>query len=1201
MGSEKKDINKEAETYKPIVFVNNPIKDQKDDIVGFESQVETLECAINEGANLIGVIADYGTGKSSLTDILSISLRKKKKIIKPIKINLWDCLESNTNANNVEKVSLLTRSFLYQLSNGYGQKFGSFINKILSKNYGNISFGVSSTKFWLFFVLAGLAFALFKISTVKNTGIMQFLPEHFNIIASYVKLLSPAFLLISCLLLILGIKDTYIAYSHWKMEEKRELEINDIFDTYSAVIKKIKPFSKKKKRLIIVEDLDRVAEEKIITDFLKELYRFHDSLGSYSTNFVFIVSIKPESLLKKSTNNDDNKIYSKLFDVVISLKPIHFDDYDSVLIKLINNNPEQKEALKKLIDANFDNTLPQSFKWIKKGENLTLRDLKDRLNQAISIMLSIKNKNYKVSTSADFEACAAIAYFESRYPKEYYKLIRNESQFASFMRTAMPIINTASDGVLTDLSNSFNNTFENTNHTKFSKNFVEELCGLVAEGIFNDDFRMYFYTYPKGSPIKTTDERELCNYILFPNIYKTHENLDEVVSNVFKDGKNTIIENTLKSLEKYPPVILENTVLFVAATKVSVEKSFSVFSEEIIESNYDDNYKSKIWKRLKALNKTDYSNYIQKSIKKILNIYKEANGLIGIRKSIIMGLGSDISLFKKLYEYGDKNLPLITEEEMKMIDNVSICLEFIRINRLKKDDFSYVTTLINSNPIDKNSETFEIACEVFNRFLKILTPQEISEELLRFLVVNQYLNNSFFKIISESELDLESIAIYLNMFSEEDFSDEYIRIIDEFGFNDFISENIVIKLLKCGYYYTAILFYSNKNELHKLSFHTNEISKMIDVCKKINENFPDVICNFREYVFNESSIPEYKKLYFDPFPIITEKEYVSLSSSIEPFKMIDTYQIDEECCSAIMGMICKKTYSSDEIVAMFDWLFNEDENENCVSDASLREKAVDNLDFTKLDPKKLSENQRDYIFNLISDVFAVKTSTDAINSMKKLNCLIPSLEELAQNDKEEYLNFVANLDEVTSQTLNWFDANYISIALSEKICKILYERKDYCNYIIADVLRKRDMIIDETIPFDDYISVYVNVKEMFGIMSNHYDFLERLQLEADFEKLSNELIIPIFKVPQHERFFNYIFSDKQSNDIKKEYLKNFGKFASLDDSIAFQRLMCKEENMNLLGDESIFSKIHRNLWELNRGHKGAFTRKWNERWKDKNK
>lgn len=99
---------------------------------------------------------------------------------------------------------------------------------------------------------------------LTNPGIMQYLPEEFGVIASGVKLLSPFFLFLACAFLILGIKDTYIAFSHWKMQEKRELEINDVFDTYSTIVNKIRPLCKRKKRLVIVEDLDRITEKPLV-------------------------------------------------------------------------------------------------------------------------------------------------------------------------------------------------------------------------------------------------------------------------------------------------------------------------------------------------------------------------------------------------------------------------------------------------------------------------------------------------------------------------------------------------------------------------------------------------------------------------------------------------------------------------------------------------------------------------------------------------------------------------------------------------------------------------------------------------------------------------------------------------------------------------------------------------------------------------
>lgn len=77
---------------------------------------------IDIGANIIGFIADYGSGKSSMAEMLSL-LEQDKGNPLPIKINMWDCL-SNINSNNKisENVSTLTKSFLYQLSNGHSAK-----------------------------------------------------------------------------------------------------------------------------------------------------------------------------------------------------------------------------------------------------------------------------------------------------------------------------------------------------------------------------------------------------------------------------------------------------------------------------------------------------------------------------------------------------------------------------------------------------------------------------------------------------------------------------------------------------------------------------------------------------------------------------------------------------------------------------------------------------------------------------------------------------------------------------------------------------------------------------------------------------------------------------------------------------------------------------------------------------------------------
>ena len=56
--------NSSTMPYEPIVFVNKPISNIDDDIVGFRSQIETIKEAIDSGADMIALVADYGAGKS---------------------------------------------------------------------------------------------------------------------------------------------------------------------------------------------------------------------------------------------------------------------------------------------------------------------------------------------------------------------------------------------------------------------------------------------------------------------------------------------------------------------------------------------------------------------------------------------------------------------------------------------------------------------------------------------------------------------------------------------------------------------------------------------------------------------------------------------------------------------------------------------------------------------------------------------------------------------------------------------------------------------------------------------------------------------------------------------------------------------------------------------------------------------------------
>ena len=77
---EKKDI---------ILFNNSPIGNSNNDIFDLRIKAEAIKKAIDEKANTIALIGEYGSGKSSLINILYTDNRKVFET--PIYINLWDC------------------------------------------------------------------------------------------------------------------------------------------------------------------------------------------------------------------------------------------------------------------------------------------------------------------------------------------------------------------------------------------------------------------------------------------------------------------------------------------------------------------------------------------------------------------------------------------------------------------------------------------------------------------------------------------------------------------------------------------------------------------------------------------------------------------------------------------------------------------------------------------------------------------------------------------------------------------------------------------------------------------------------------------------------------------------------------------------------------------------------------------------------
>lgn len=323
---------------------------------------------------------------------------------------------------------------------------------------------------------------------------------------------------------------------------------------------------------------------------------------------------------------------------------------------------------------------------------------------------------------------------------------------------------------------------------------------------------------------------------------------------------------------------------------------------------------------------------------------------------------------------------------------------------------------------------------------------------------------------------------------------------------------------------------------------------------------------------------------------------------MEAIQHINPQAIDENNVDEFIQMLHAREYSPQDTIGLFQYLFDEDTNENCIDNRALVEEIIDNIDFTWFSIGDFTYEQRSKLYCAFAEKYSLGDSLAAMEFSREIGCFIPEVErKISQDDNvtSQYSQLICELDELSDVAQSWLAKNYLIAPLSVRLCEVLFKLEYYADYIIANILRDRKMVMDPRIPFAAYLEVYEKVEEVFDIMADHWDFLEQLQQEANLHELQEDRLLPVFKVRQTERFFSFIISEKTSINLKKTYLEEFGKFREEKDSIAFQKLICKPENIKLVDSIELKERISQQLWETNRAHKGQFTRKWNECWKDK--
>lgn len=152
-----------------ILYLNTPISESESDWVGVSVYADSLKTAIKNDAKMIAVTSDFGSGKSSLVQLLEKKFSSITEMLKYkfCRVNLWNHLDAEKDSVELHK------TFLFQLTTQINPQKGSYISKKLNKNYGLLKIELSGKGFAILgfiamiFAVCGLILRTFADEVIK--------------------------------------------------------------------------------------------------------------------------------------------------------------------------------------------------------------------------------------------------------------------------------------------------------------------------------------------------------------------------------------------------------------------------------------------------------------------------------------------------------------------------------------------------------------------------------------------------------------------------------------------------------------------------------------------------------------------------------------------------------------------------------------------------------------------------------------------------------------------------------------------------------------------------------------------------------------------------------------------------------------------------------------------------------------------------
>ncbi|MGE5456561.1 MAG: hypothetical protein ACM3O4_05625 [Ignavibacteriales bacterium] len=798
----EKENSNETET----VIIEAPIKNIEDDKFNIEPYVLQLKHAIENGARFIAIDGTYGSGKSSIFEILREKLeietnKKGRKLNNIIQINF---LNINPNVNTVEtdnndsdKITLNNESIIINNYHRY------FVNQVANDICRN-PYAVEKLFYHTFFsysnnnikregiskkIIDGLLLAMvtliglfLAISPFKDSEIIKDIYVRSSDIIPY--LLYIAFVL----MLLYG----YGFYKPEKSDKSPMLDVDKCRNNFCKIL--FDNLNNKSNLFIIIDDLDRIKynpdlQLKIISLLYNEYYPLNGLIKDINIKFIFMLDTS------KFKNETEYKINSnKLFDYILYVS----NNQNNIMKDYLLNEIENNTFLSKLFNESTNKNYLIGLIVSNYGK---IRDIKHFLNRIMTKKVYLDKKE---GVNINNDELIIISFLIDNYPDDINAICKDIEQI---------IVNSA-------------------NFDYFNKAYKIIIKQAFEKHILSNNYYIYIYNFKDQKNLLSNSEQEIIS--LISNLKLNEVNIERINSII--NNNNNI--NFTKICDATFSYILKNNKHILLGNKKFSEyyiEMYPLYNKELWTNAYTYQCIYESYKNFKShgkINKELKKDLIQ-NISEIVKQYEvqlqtdevysilEGKVLIFLKnmKDSIFDFKID-NIFTNIV-FNETNFNLF--KEIQYIDDSE--KKYPIIYKLYIDNFilfNQISEHINSLFIEKMRKDNSLIAINFET--KLLNEEELNPSIRAYIIGSQTQNfndiERQYNKINESNINIDC--------------DLLIKIVDKYKYNKLLDKHF-ISLFKNSETKNKIFNFIRKNEFDL----SPELLREISVMKgyKYNEHY----------------------------------------------------------------------------------------------------------------------------------------------------------------------------------------------------------------------------------------------------------------------------------------------------------------------------------------------------------------------------